>query len=218
MAVVGLFCTGTILSTVLQCRPIEALWDQGVPAICENQDAGTLATGTGNFLTDVVVLALPIPSVWRLKLPRMTRVALMSLFGIGFVVCIISVFRIIYISTGVQFFDITYSKVPTDIYSILELTLGIICACLPIMRPIISKALPTFHSRVSISLGDEPPPPPPTPKRSLSRGFKRLNDDGGFSLTEIAKSREPQGNVSDTTVRETAGVINVTREWDVERQ
>ena len=85
MAVVGLFCVGTILSTVLQCRPIEAIWDQGVPAVCENQDAGILGTGIGNFLTDIIVLTLPIPSVWRLKLPRMTKAALMSLFGVGFV-------------------------------------------------------------------------------------------------------------------------------------
>ena len=132
-------------------------------------------------------------------------------------VCIISVFRIIYISTGVQFLDITYSKIPTDIYSILELTIGIICACLPIMRPIISKALPTFHSRGSISFGYEPPPPPP-PKRSLSRGFRRINDDGGYTLAEIAKNREPKSKVSGTAVRATVGGINVTREWDVEHQ
>lgn len=73
-----------MLSTVLQCRPLEALWIQGVPAVCENQDAGILGTGICNFLTGLIVLALPIPSVWRLKLPRTTRLTLMSLFGVRF--------------------------------------------------------------------------------------------------------------------------------------
>lgn len=115
-----------------------------------------------------------------------------------------------------EFLDITYSKVPTDIYSILELALGIMCACLPIMRPIISRALPTFQSRGSLKQGDKSLPP--IPKRFFSRGFERLNEDGGYGLANIAKSRGPECTVSAEVARETVGGISVTREWDVERQ
>ena len=35
------------------------------------------------MLTDVIILALPIPTLWNLQLPRVSKVALISALGVG---------------------------------------------------------------------------------------------------------------------------------------
>ncbi len=84
MALVGLFCFGTLLATFLQCQPLQASWDAGVLAVCGNQTAAWVWTAVTNVVTDVVVLVLPIRGVWTLRLPRKIKIALMGVFGLGF--------------------------------------------------------------------------------------------------------------------------------------
>lgn len=77
MVITTLFCIGNLLFSFLNCRPLTA-------SVCGNQHAGWLSTGSINLVTDVAILSLPIPSVWHLQLPRVTKVALTMVFGIGF--------------------------------------------------------------------------------------------------------------------------------------
>lgn len=84
MALVSLFCFGTLLATFLQCQPLPANWDDGVPAVCGNQTASWVWTAVTNVVTDVVIFVLPIRGVWTLQLPRKIKIALMGVFGLGF--------------------------------------------------------------------------------------------------------------------------------------
>lgn len=45
------------------------------------------------IFSNVIMLALPIRSVWHLKLPRMTRIGLIGIFGVGFL-CVFSLAQI----------------------------------------------------------------------------------------------------------------------------
>ena len=49
----------------------------------------------------------------------------------------------------IDILDFTYSTIPTDIISLLEPSLMIICACLPIMRPLFRRFLPAVIGRSS---------------------------------------------------------------------
>ncbi|MCJ1312337.1 hypothetical protein MMC25_006011 [Agyrium rufum] len=131
MALISITVVATILFFFLDCRPLVSL-------SCTSQYEGWLGTGTVNILTDVMILSLPIPSVWNLHLPRSTKLALTVLFGMGFLVCIISILRIISIST-INVPDLSYSSVATDIYSVLEPSIGIIAACLAVIRPLFHR-------------------------------------------------------------------------------
>lgn len=77
MVITTLFCIGSLLFSFLNCRPLTA-------SVCGNQYAGWLSTGIINLITDIAILSLPIPSVWHLQLPRVTKIALTIVFGIGF--------------------------------------------------------------------------------------------------------------------------------------
>ena len=56
-------------------------------------------------------------------------------------VCVFSVLRIISIF-DISFSDITYTRVVSDIWSIIVATLAVICGCAPVLRPIFIRVMP----------------------------------------------------------------------------
>lgn len=86
MTSIALWCISQILVTVFTCIPIEGLWDTTVNAVCNpiGPDAQFYMASVGNIVTDIIILLLPIPVVWKLKLRKPQKVVLLVVFGIGF--------------------------------------------------------------------------------------------------------------------------------------
>jgi len=85
MAVVVVWWMSVILEEFLLCRPFAFNWDPTIQGgVCGNREAAYLAAGIINLCTDVIILCLPMPMVWRLKLPRRNKIALSIVFGVGF--------------------------------------------------------------------------------------------------------------------------------------
>lgn len=74
--------TATFLQ-ILQCVPIQAIWYTYLERRCVNISAGYIAMGTINIVTDVVVLCLPMPQLWRLQMSRTRKAQLMGMFLLG---------------------------------------------------------------------------------------------------------------------------------------
>ncbi|KAJ0326890.1 hypothetical protein COL5a_006442 [Colletotrichum fioriniae] len=84
-----------ILLQILICLPIEANWDHSVrTAKCLPSVLSTYFNATGTLVTDVIVLFLPLPTLWSLKLNSSQRWAALGVFGIGALVPIMSAGRI----------------------------------------------------------------------------------------------------------------------------
>ncbi|KAL9121350.1 MAG: hypothetical protein Q9187_002089 [Circinaria calcarea] len=205
MVVTTLFCIGALLFSFLKCRPL-------VGSVCGSQHAGWLSTGIINVVTDVAILSLPIPSVWHLQLPRVTRIALTMVFGIGFLVCIISILRITSI-LSISPSDITYTSFGTDIYSIIEPCLGITSACLPVLRPLWDRCVPARFLRTKLSGGKlkdnskkiaraNGMPAASGHKHSMS-DFERLNDGNMFALGPV----EEEETLSGKTLRSDEEIV-----------
>jgi hypothetical protein len=76
----------TILAGFLVCQPFAYNWDQTIPGgSCGNQVTSFTATGVINLLTDVAVLLIPMPLLYRLQMPTYKKVALIAVFGLGIV-------------------------------------------------------------------------------------------------------------------------------------
>ena len=75
--------TAQILSAILQCTPPKRLWDPETPGTCIDFLAVTIATGTLNVVTEVLILALPMPMLWQLKLPTSKKRMLSFVFLVG---------------------------------------------------------------------------------------------------------------------------------------
>jgi hypothetical protein len=67
----------------LQCVPIAASWDNSIHAQCINKGVFWIAFAIMNILTDVLVLALPIPQIFRLHLKLREKLMLSGVFLLG---------------------------------------------------------------------------------------------------------------------------------------
>jgi hypothetical protein len=77
------FGVGSIMSAALQCIPISMLWDATVEGKCIDINKFYFANASLNIFTDTVIYCLPIPTLWRLRLPTVQRVGLCAALGLG---------------------------------------------------------------------------------------------------------------------------------------
>lgn len=85
MFVVCLWCIQQDLTILLICKPISYNWDfKSQKGTCGNIVANSIAGAAVNVCTDLMILLLPMPIIWRLKIPTRSKLSLSFIFGLGF--------------------------------------------------------------------------------------------------------------------------------------
>ncbi|CAF9930843.1 hypothetical protein IMSHALPRED_008293 [Imshaugia aleurites] len=135
---VAFFCTN-----LLQCIPISVNWTGWGAAVdsCINTNTMFLAQAWSDVVTDVMILSLPLPCIWRLQMPTSRKIAVCSIFLLGTLVIAVGVAKLVVFynvvaETQSQNNDVTYILTPTLYWPMVESSLGVVGACLPSMRPI----------------------------------------------------------------------------------
>ena len=72
-----------IVCVILHCIPVRALWETQVPAHCINLDDVFITCGSLNIGTDIAILCLPMPDLWKLKVSTRQKVQLTFMFLLG---------------------------------------------------------------------------------------------------------------------------------------
>ncbi|KAB2108645.1 hypothetical protein AG0111_0g3234 [Alternaria gaisen] len=154
----------TILN-LLQCRPIGAAWDSPVPdtAHCTNIVTIYLSSAPLNIITDIAILFLPMPILTSMRLPKKQKIILVITFGFGIFVAVVDVIRIAYLqnaqrdtleaaqrqssetgneqrNTG----DFAWFSSLSFMWSTVEINLGIMCGCVPALKPLVRRFLPSW--------------------------------------------------------------------------
>ncbi|MCJ1268762.1 hypothetical protein MMC22_008650 [Lobaria immixta] len=145
LSVVGIYViTWTISSfcvVLLQCRPIHYSWDlpRGLTqGQCIDLIGGYVGTGATNTISDFAILILPMPIVWALKIRRRQKMVICGIFLLGAFTCAASIARVVFLVKSESGpVDTTYDTALPLTWSIIEPCTGIVCACLPILPPII---------------------------------------------------------------------------------
>ena len=73
-----------VFSIIFSCKPVNYFWNKSNPnGHC--LDENTLAYGiTGaNIVTDILVLCLPFPWLWRLQMPMSRKLLIIGMFALG---------------------------------------------------------------------------------------------------------------------------------------
>lgn len=84
----------TVFALIFQCVPIEYNWDRTIQGgNCINISQFLLVTSILNVLTDVSILVLPLPLVWKLNVTHRQRGALTVLFALGGGACVVGATR-----------------------------------------------------------------------------------------------------------------------------
>jgi hypothetical protein len=93
-----------------------------------------------NVITDIILIAMPMPYVWRLHAPVAQRIVLCGMFVLGIFIAIVSIVRLtifmkIPIATAA---DVTFNFREVIVWSTVEINVGLVCACLPSLRPFVA--------------------------------------------------------------------------------
>ncbi|KAH7122366.1 hypothetical protein B0J11DRAFT_569185 [Dendryphion nanum] len=140
---VGLYGLWTFVGSIFLCFPINFFWDKTVQGgKCLDQQVIWFTNSTVNIVQDVLILLLPMPVLRKLEIPTAQKKALMLVFALGGLVCVISIIRLqslVAISNSV---DPTFDNMNAAILSAVETNVAIVTACLPFFRPFLSWVMP----------------------------------------------------------------------------
>ncbi|KAL8858879.1 MAG: hypothetical protein Q9178_004557 [Gyalolechia marmorata] len=183
VVVIGWFIA-SVVSTFLICRPVAYWWDKSIPGgHCIN--ATTIhfsVVSPADILTNLAILALPIPWLWGLQMQKRKKWAITIIFLLD---------------------TITSAAIWLNV----ELSIGILSASLPLMRPLMSRALPSQIRSLFSS--------------HRHTGSHRLQDvEGGSSGHKIASKGKHSGSgathskgLSDSGIYTGQGKNNAMRSW-----
>ena len=131
------------LTGSLGCQPLAFFWNNSIPGgHCINITAFFRWISLPNILTDVIMLALPQPLIWTLKITRDQKIGLTLTFLTGSVGLIASAFRLGTFFRNDASTDGTFASVELMSWTIIEPGIYLVAACLPALRPLIQR-IPT---------------------------------------------------------------------------
>ncbi|KAI9653573.1 MAG: hypothetical protein M1831_005955 [Alyxoria varia] len=127
-----------VLVGLMGCLPIHKGWDLQTPGKCINYKSYYYGAQIPNIITDFAILLLPLKAVLDLRLPAGKTALMSGVFMIGLVTCIFDIVRLVSLvrlSTGT---NVTWDQTDGAVWTQVEPTVGILVACLPVMRPLLS--------------------------------------------------------------------------------
>ncbi|CAD6582042.1 MAG: hypothetical protein ASARMPRED_000769 [Alectoria sarmentosa] len=177
-------------ANLLQCYPISENWTGlgGSADTCIDENMMYLGQAFSDAITDLIILAMPIPCIWALQLPAKQKVGVIGMFLLGILTIAASVTKLVFFykiavesNSGDE--DFTYLFTPTLYWPMVESSLGIVGACLPLFRPVISELSPVRSIREIISF----------PSMSITSSKKTLTDarklgDGDSSSSAVSSA------------------------------
>lgn len=86
--VVGTFVMAWVVCVtflfIFICVPVQKLWYPDLPGHCVNQVGTWIANAASTILTDLIILLMPLPQLWKLHLQTREKIGLTLAFGLGF--------------------------------------------------------------------------------------------------------------------------------------
>ncbi|OXV07902.1 hypothetical protein Egran_04334 [Elaphomyces granulatus] len=154
---------GLTMVNMFQCRPFSAVFRSSPDARASCTDIVTLylCSAPVNLITDVAIFFLPIPILTRMHLPLKQKIILLVTFGFGVFTAVVDVIRVAYLQNAAASRALAYQNDhhPSDLgsveykdfswygsfifmWSAVEVNTGIICACVPSLKPLVARVFP----------------------------------------------------------------------------
>ncbi|KAI0015180.1 major facilitator superfamily domain-containing protein [Xylariomycetidae sp. FL0641] len=161
LAIVNVSGLVLTLINIFQCRPLKAAFDPyEAKATCIPLLTEFICSAPINIVTDLAILALPLPVLTSMRLPPRQKVILIITFALGVFVTVVDVIRIYYLQQAITDVSTDVSSDPAAtfgdspqfawnaslslMWSAVEVNVGITCACIPTLKPLIIRILPAM--------------------------------------------------------------------------
>ncbi|KAH7067230.1 hypothetical protein BKA63DRAFT_570543 [Paraphoma chrysanthemicola] len=129
--------------TIFSCIPIQSFWNRDIKGKCLNVTAIGYANSANAILQDLIILLLPMPNLFRLKMKKWRKIVVAVMFAVGAFGCITTIIRfrsLLHFGISV---DPTWDYTDVSIWTGAELAAGIVCASLPAIRQLLIMIIPT---------------------------------------------------------------------------
>lgn len=164
IAVVNVAGTALTLLNIFRCHPVGAVLDAPLPPTEHCIDIITiyLSSAPVNIVTDLALFFLPLPILTGMRLPRNEKLILIVTFSFGAFVAVVDVVRIAYLESATltrlqdntgraensEEGDFSWIASLSFMWSAVEVHVGIICACVPGVKPLVAKVFPNLLGRI----------------------------------------------------------------------
>ncbi|PSR94295.1 hypothetical protein BD289DRAFT_338528, partial [Coniella lustricola] len=137
IGVMILWPIATVLGALLICTPVQQNWETLTSHHCGNQVAFYFTSGVINLTTDFFVVGLPLPHLYKLRLPRSSKIGLLVVFCLGLLTSIVSIVRLPYL-LKIYWPDLTWTIAYSNILTGIEPSMAVTLACVPMLKPLLS--------------------------------------------------------------------------------
>jgi hypothetical protein len=193
------WAVGKILGVVFMCSPVQKGWDPMRPGHCA--PTGRLWSGgtIPSVVIDLLILALPVPKIWSLRISRSRKVGVMFVFILGYCAVIVSLGRMITIMKNPDAMnkDITYNAMPAVYWISAEAPITIASICMPPMLNIARRFYITCITPISSKISSLMSTRTGGDSRydsqldTLEGGLKRSDNNSQVHLHGVADGSDP---------------------------
>ncbi|KAH8895519.1 hypothetical protein GQ53DRAFT_53014 [Thozetella sp. PMI_491] len=199
-----------IAVTCFQCIPLSFFWDgwDGEHnGTCINIAAMAWSHGGIQIALDIWMLMLPAWQILRMSIPWRKKLWVLFVFGVGIFLTIASIIRQKSIVGFTQTENVTVGFFDVALWSCIELTTGIVVACIPAAHQLRKKFIPHIFSSCNGSRNPTPASFGASPKRTpwptpihihtiKSAGYEELHErHNGIHLARYTNAEPPDGTV-----------------------
>ncbi|KAH6952510.1 hypothetical protein BKA56DRAFT_605028 [Ilyonectria sp. MPI-CAGE-AT-0026] len=159
-------CAAGLSSTIVnifQCRPVSYAWtgwDGEHTGHCMNMNYQAWSNAGISIALDFWIIGLPISQIASLTWHWRRKAEAFLMFGIGLFITIVSIIRLRYLVFYQRTVNPTWDLVPLTNWSLVEVDVGVICACMPALRILITRVLPDLLTSSDSNRRPAPTGPP----------------------------------------------------------
>lgn len=78
-----MYFTGVLIDFAAICRPFSFYWRSDIKGRCGNIQLGLLVIAIFNLILDFLLILLPMPVLWKLKMPTTRKIGVSIVFSMG---------------------------------------------------------------------------------------------------------------------------------------
>ncbi|KAF7531607.1 hypothetical protein G7054_g8692 [Neopestalotiopsis clavispora] len=143
------YCLTFMVVFFTTCTPdISQLWNPRPDGHCRDLNIGQLGSVSTNLAIDLLLIALPMPFLWNLKMALRNKISVTLVFSLGFITIAIMIWRIVDLVTKKDE-DFVKNTPILALTTTLELWLCIIIACIPTLAPLFKTYISPMLSKMT---------------------------------------------------------------------
>lgn len=124
-----------VLLNIFQCTPIDLAWkswnEQQYEGRCLYLQVMGCSQAAINMLLDLFILAMPMPTLYKLNTTWIKKLQVLIMFSVGLIVVVISILRLAWLIIDFNVVNITWITWNLGLWDAAEVYVSIICVCLP---------------------------------------------------------------------------------------